>query len=83
MTFAVVERERLLRLRALAAELERRPRSASRDALLVDVRRRIVAVEAGEKRGWAWRDTYAPGQEVTSARIARELGAPVGQRRGA
>jgi hypothetical protein len=83
MTLAVVERERLLRLRALAAELERRPRSASRDALLVDVRRRIVAVEAGEKRGWAWRDTSAPGPEVTSAQIARELGAPVSQRRGA
>ena len=83
MTLAVGKRERLLRLRALAAELERRPRSASRDALLIDVRRRIVAVEAGEKRGWAWRDNSAPGQEVTSAKIARELGAPVGQLRGA
>jgi hypothetical protein len=68
------------RLRALAAELERLPRSDARDALLRDVRGRFVALEAGAPAtSTAWgRDDDAPAAQAwASAQIAAELaGAP-------
>ena len=42
------ERQRVLRLRTLAADLERLPRSQARDVLLRATRSRVVAVETGE-----------------------------------
>jgi hypothetical protein len=46
--------ERLVRLKELAAELERLPRSRVRDALLGKVRARAVILETGPlSLGWA------------------------------
>ena len=41
------EMERANQLRALIRELERRPDSAQRDAVLEEARRRVVEVESG------------------------------------
>ena len=51
---------RLARLRAAREALSRQPASPRRDALLQEIRRRIVATETGEidRRGWSrspWR----------------------------
>ena len=45
---------RVERLRGLAAEIERSPRSTERDALLTTVRERIVTVEADAWKFDSW-----------------------------
>jgi hypothetical protein len=71
---AMVESDRVARLRRLAAVLERLPATASRDGLLIDVRGRLVAVDAGASSSSAWRAKQPAPQAAASAAIALELG---------
>jgi hypothetical protein len=49
----MLDQDRIRRLRAIEAELEKRPRSEERDALLRDTRARIVALETDlDPTGW-------------------------------
>ena len=49
-----MQSDRLTKLRAARDELSRQPVSLRRDALLKEIRRRIVVVETGEFDSWAW-----------------------------
>jgi hypothetical protein len=66
----------MAQLRALIAELEQLPPSPPRDALIVKVRSRAVALETAAATPSGWRATKRPSaQAATSAAIAAELGA--------
>jgi hypothetical protein len=72
---ALAERDRMARFSALVAELEQVPPSPARDALVVTVRSRAVALETGAAAPSGWRETKRPSaQAATSAAIAAELG---------
>jgi hypothetical protein len=69
----MVESDRVERLRRLAAELELLPPNAARDALLIDVRNRLVAVDTGPSFSSAWRGDQPAPHAAASAAIALDL----------
>ncbi len=74
----MTERDRVARLRTLAAELERVPPSDARDALLLRIRRRAGLLEGGLAPVSAWapdatEPARASSQAEVSSAIASEL----------
>jgi starvation-inducible outer membrane lipoprotein len=61
------KRSRLARLRDLAAEVHRLPRSSGRDSLLRELRGRAVAVDTGaaDPSGWTDHEVSVEGQQET------------------
>jgi hypothetical protein len=63
-------RRRIARLRALEAQLALLPRTHEREALLLDVRGRIVALDTGNESGVDWtRGSAYPNADP----VARDL----------
>ena len=74
-------RERIARLRELIAQLERLPRTPSRDSLILQTRSRVVAVETGDAVRDRWSAERGGGlcdtgpRDRDSSRRAEEQGA--------
>jgi len=68
----MIETRRIKQLRALAAELSRQPASDERDALLHEIRGRIVALDVGADlaRGWTAPAGSSAPRNPSSPRLA-------------